>query len=770
MSTSRPRPVLMRSLLCLVPLGGAWSAYAQGDEGGRQIEEIVVTAQKREESLQSLPLAVSAFTGQMLDAKGITNATDLARSTPSMLLIPQNSGNTAFAVQMRGVSQADTVITADSPVGIYIDGVVVSKISGTLLDFIEPERIEVLRGPQGTLYGRNSTGGAVNIISKKPAEEFGLKAQAGFGNYSEQRYKLSVDTGAVSTGAGDLSARISLYSLTQDGFGEDTTTGNDLDSRDRQAGVFALRWSPTESVTVDYAYDRSKVKEAPPIAQLHADASGFLGDFVTNEREDKLALSYSLPSETPAPFGIGRSKTDVDSFGHALTVDWQAGCVGPICNLALKSITGYREVNDNEPTDFDGTPVRWADFDIYQNLETFQQEFQLTGSMDDERVNFVSGIFYYNEKARTVLPGVFGFGTVRNTPSFKTDNDAFAVYGQFDWRPHIADDRVTFTAGARYNQETKRLKDATTVVDQPYGAGNGLVLAYVDHVSEDFDNVSPTFTVAYALTEDVNTYLRWSKGYKSGGFNGRGSTNEQLRTPFEDEDLSATELGLKSFLFDRRLQFNVAAYLSDYQNLQVAKTQAASNGVGFATVNENIGKIKIAGIEIDAIAAVTDALTIDMSYSYTHVDVDEFILCVPNSPSTCVDQNVRNEKVVGLTPEHMVSLGAEYVLGQIGSGKLSVRVDAYYQSDMLGGGNTLRVHPEKADSGYVEDYTLIDARLLLGGINAGQGTLDVSVWGKNLADEDSIRWANNLTETGLQIAAARYLDPRTYGIDFIYSF
>ena len=304
-------------------------------------------------------------------------------------------------------------------------------------------------------------------------------------------------------------------------------------------------------------------------------------------------------------------------------------------------------------------------------------------------------------------------------------------------------------------------------MDQPVGAGNGLVLAYVDRVSEG-QNASPTFTVAYDLSEDVSTYLRWSKGYKSGGFNGRGSTNEQLRTPFDDEELSATELGLKSFLFDRRLQLNVAAYLSDYENLQVAKTQAASNGVGFATINENIGKIKISGIEVEALAAVTDALTVDLSYSYTHVDVDEFFVCVPDSPNTCVDQNVRNEKVVGLTPDDLFSLGAQYVLGQVGSGELSARVDVYYQSDMLGGGQTLRVHPEDADPGFVEDYTLIDARLLLGGIDLGDGTLDISIWGKNLADEDSIRWANNLTETGLKIGVARYLDPRTYGVDFIY--
>lgn len=768
MSVIFRRTQVFRTLFCAMPVGMALAHPAHGQESSPQLEEIVVTAQKREQSLQNLSLAVSAFTADMLDAKGIANVTDLARSTPSLILLPQNSGNTAFAVQMRGVSQADTVITADSPVGIYIDGVVVSKISGTLIDFIEPERIEVLRGPQGTLYGRNSTGGAVNIISKKPADEFGLKAQAGFGNYGAQKYRASLDTGDAAMGAGTVAARFSLSSFTQDGFGEDLTTGEDLDSRDRQAGLAAVRWQPSDSITVDYSYDRTNVREAPPIAQLDTDASGYLGDYVTDEREDKLALSYALPSESPVPFGIGRSETDVESTGHTLILDWQLGQAGALQDLAVKSITGYREIDDNEPTDFDGTPIRWADFDIYQTLETFQQEFQFTGSAADERVHFVSGVFYYTEEADAVLPGVFGFGTVRNTPSFETDNEAFAVYGQVDWTPHVLDDRLTLTVGARYNQETKRLLDATTVFDDPLGAGNGLVLTYVDRVSEDYDNVSPTFTVAYDLAEDVNAYLRWAKGYKSGGFNGRGSTNEQLRTPFDDEELSATELGLKSFFLDRRLQLNVAAYLSDYENLQVAKTQAASNGVGFATVNENIGKIKISGIEIEALAAVTEALTLDLTYSYTHVDVDEFFVCVPDSPSTCVDQNVRNEKVVGLTPDHLASLGAEYVFGKIGSGELSARVDVYYQSEMLGGGQTLRVHPEDADPGYVDDYTLIDARLLLGGIELRKGTLDVSLWGKNLADEDSIRWANNLTETGLQIGVARYLDPRTYGVDFIY--
>jgi len=737
---------------------GAPPAGADDGELGARIEEIVVTAQRREESLQEVPIAVSSFSASELANARIETIEDVAFRTPNFTLVPQASGNTTYGVAMRGVALTDSVITSDSPVGIYVDGVVVSKMAGGIFDFVDLERVEVLRGPQGTLYGRNTPAGAINLVSRKPSGEWEFDGSVGIGNFDLIEANVGVDTGTADLGgAGSLSGRISGRYLKRDGWAHNTTTDHDLDSRDRTGGRLSLRWQPAETVTVDYAFDTLRIKEEPPAAQLTADFTGFLTAFVNTSRQEDFALSYDSPAP-PGFYSINRRETRLDIDGHTLIAEWTA-----TPELTLKSITGYRELEDEEPTDFDGTPIAWADFNVFNDLDTFSQELQLLGSANDETLKYVAGLYYYEEKGSVSAPGVFGFGTVMQEPRFKTRNESWAAYGQVDWKPDILDRKLTLTGGLRYTQDEREMTDHHVFVNETIDLTN------VPQVSKDFDKTTPSATVAYQLAEDMNVYLRYAEGYRSGGFNGRSSTPDQVRTAFEPETLDAYELGLKSLLWDHRLQVNVAAFLSDYKDLQQVLTAPTSTGVGFQTINDNVGKIEITGIELETRLAATDRLQFYLNYAYLDTDISDYALCLPEGAADCELTAIDNERVIPLISQETASAGLDWVLLESELGALRANVNANYRGKALGGGATLKVHPMEADPSFIESYTLIDARLAWENVAVGPGTLEVAVWGSNLTDEDSALFALNLASS-LGIGVTRFLTPRTYGLDVSYRF
>ena len=733
-------------------------AFAQDKpKGGENLQDIVVIAQKREQKLIDVPISISAFNAQALENKGIDNAEDLAVFVPNLTLVPQASSNTSFAVNMRGVTQSDTVLTGDSPVGIYVDGIVVPKLSGGIFDFIDIERIEVLRGPQGTLYGRNTPAGAVNVITRKPKGEFGLDAMAGYGNFNSREFRLGVDTPTLELGGlGELSARVTGRIYKRDGWVKNLSNGKDLDTRDRWGGRVAVRWKPADAVTVDYAYDRIDIDEAPSYPQLTEDFSGFLGAFANPNRAKEATLSYNLPA-APGTFGINRTNTKVKIDGHALTANWDVSEA-----LSLKSITGFRKLNAEEPTDFDGTPIAWADFNADAELDTFQQEVQATGKLFENQISYVLGAFYYEEEGNVVAPGVFGFGTVKQTPSFEMDNDATAFYAQVEYTPAWLD-RLTVGAGARYTDENRSISNARLVLN------DAIELMNVDRAKASFSNTSPSFFVNYKVTPELNTYFRYAEGWRSGGFNGRSSTNEQLRTPFEPESLKAYEIGLKGSVLDNRVGFNIAGFISDYTDLQTAVTQPTVTGVGFQTVNTNIGKVQIRGVEIEGSARLTDKATLTAAFAHVKHDTKEYNLCLPTGSPACVVTNIGNQRTPVLSPKYTFSVGLDYTFVETEYGNGRLNVDASWRDSTIGGGATIPTFPLKDDASYIPSYTLVDARLVWEEIPLKNGSMQVALWGKNLLDEDTAQFAVNLASS-LGIGVTRFLTPRTYGLEFSYRY
>lgn len=745
------------AICCAFPAGA--SAQAQPPSSTRAGEaegaDIVVIAQKREQALQDVPIAITALSGTALEERKIQTAEDLSMYVPNLTLIPQASGNTTYAISMRGITQTDSVITADSPVAVYIDGVLAPKLAGGIFDFIDLERVEVLRGPQGTLYGRNTPAGAVNLVTRKPSGQFHVDAMAGIGNYASRELRLAVDLPAADLGSlGTVSARLTGRYFDRDGWVKDLGTDRTADSRHRYGGRVALRWMPGSDWTIDYTFDRLHIRETPPANQLDTDFTGVLGQYQTDGRRKALTFGYDAD---PAAFADG-TKTELNVWIHALTAEWRVSD-----KVTLRSITSQRKVYDNEPTDFDGTPLAMADFGKINRLKTFTQEVQGVATLLDDQLSIVTGLFYYEEDGFTHATGVFGFGTVKQDTFFTIDNKAYAAYGQVEWKPAFLGGRATIAAGLRYTSERKVLEDVTVLVNDV------LPIASLDRASKRFDKLSPSAFLSYALTDDLNLYFRYAQGWRSGGFNGTSSTSEQLRTSFADETVDSYELGLKGSFWDRRATVALAGFISDYKDLQTVLTEPSVGGVGFQTTNSNIGKIRISGIELEASVRPFPILQLNGSYAYLHNDVKDFVLCVPVGQPGCELTNIGNSRVQPLTPKHSATFGADLTLFDNSAGRLNARVDVTWRGESIGGGQAIAKSPLSSDLSFIPDYTLVDARVAWGNIPVGGGTVELAAWAKNLFDADGPQFSLDLSNS-LGITTKRYLTPRTYGLDLTYRF
>lgn len=753
-SAGRRRAALLAAASAL-----ALPALAPATANAQALEEIIVVAQKREQSLIDVPISVSAFSGRALRESQINTAEDLALHTPNLNLVPQASGNTTYAVSMRGLQQADSVITADSPVGIYVDGVVVGKLSGGIFDFIDLERVEVLRGPQGTLYGRNTPAGAINLITRKPSGQAGGEITAGIGTYNARDVRIGLDTPSVDLGSlGSAALRLSGRFFKRDGWAHNARTDRDLDSRDRQGGRVALRWTVNPDLVVDYTFDKARIRERPPAATLTFDGSGFLGSFVSKTAKSEFQLSYDLAKPDLGPYGIGAADTKLDLDTHAVTVDYKVAD-----NFSLKSITGFRKMYDEEPTDFDGTPVAWADFNAFNKLDTVSEELQANGQAMDGQLSYVAGAFYYREQAKVRAPGVFGFGTVKQEPRFETDNDAWAGYGQVEYSPDALDRKLTLAVGGRYTYENKELKNDILLLNDT------TVLANVASVKKSFKNFSPSVFVSYKLRDDLNSYFRWARGWRSGGFNGRSSTNAQIQTPFGAEKLDSYEIGLKGSPFGPAFSLNLAGFLSNYRDLQTVLTSPAVTGVGFQTTNSNIGRVQITGIEAEAALQVTDDLLVNGAYSYIHTNTKSYSLCLPVDVPGCVFTNLGNSRTVALTPTHSFTVSLDYTFLKTSYGQARVHFDANWRSDQVGGGQIIKTVPRSSDLSFIPSYTMLDGRVVFEKIPVGGNELAVAGWVKNLLNERSPQFAVNLTSS-LGIATTRFLTPRMFGVDLSFRF
>lgn len=573
--------------------GAALPACAQDGS-----DEIVVSAQRRDERLQDVPVAVSAFSEARLEELQANDIGDLRGSVPNFEVHVGDAQNAV--VYIRGVGQIDSLAFNDPGVGIYVDDVYLGRAQGAFLDIYDVSRIEVLRGPQGTLYGRNTIGGAVKFVSAPMSEELSARAEVTAGDYDRLDVKAQVGSALTDK----LLFKASFARLARDGYAINEATGEDDGDKDTLAGRLAFEYRANEDLTLMLSADVSR--DRPDTSRTPARATPVFGLVPPNDDPFVIAADFN-------------DQNDLTTFGASLVADWRVSD-----DITLKSISAGRRLIYETKLDLDATSFGF--FGIYdqERQKQFSQELQMLH--DGERLDFVAGLYYFYEYDRTYA-GVFGpdIAFIDGELNLQT-NKSYAAYGQADY---ALTDRLTATAGLRFTYEEKDFSRVVRLFPDPatpfpvdFEGPGGLEITNVD-VSDDWSALTPKVGLDYRWTDDVLIYASVSRGFKSGGFDGR-SRDAFTARPYEPEFLWAYEAGLKSTLFDGLATANVAFFYNDYTDLQLSTFGRAEDG-SFAALFGNAGKATMKGVEVELAAHPLPGLRLDVSAGYLDGEYDEYI-------------------------------------------------------------------------------------------------------------------------------------------------
>ena len=715
------------------------------------LEEVIVTAQKREQSLQEAPLAVTAFGAKDVEQRGIYNVQDIGLFVPNVQVAPNPGGATSATFAIRGSTTINPALTWEATVGMYLDGVFIGKNLGGIFDVAELERVEVLRGPQGTLYGKNTIAGAINLITRKPGEDFDAYVEVGAGNFGSQMLRARIDTGASGTvgeGLGSVRASIAYSSRERDGFYDnvamDPTFGNnpflgevsssEFASLDTDALRLDVIADVTDTFSVRYNYNESSADNLPNMGQVtNVDANvyeffgvGFLAPLQTlylnegNGRADEISNDFAIEEVS-------------ETKGHSLTMTWDLG------DAQLTSITARRDLDWRDQLDIDGTNMDLFHSARYASYEQFSQELQLSGSTED--MNYVAGLYYFTEEGDVFNPiSFFGlFGSPTDNNDYGLDNRSFAAYGQADWvMPSMPE--LTLTAGLRYTSE-----DKDQYIIHP-NASTGGVGAFDVSADDSWSNVTGTLIASYAFTDDSTGYAKISQGWKAGGFNGEAPTADAFFDSFDPEEVIAYELGYKARLADGRVEINAAAFWNDISDMQFSVFLEGSGGA--ASTVDNAGAATIKGIELELAAQITEALKLSANLGTLDAEYDEFIE---------LGVDVKDSKDFPYAPETTASIALDWAVGSGAWGRLDTHVDWNYKDDYV-----VYANRDQNVSGQIASYDVVNARLTWSGISLGDSAeLQVSAWGKNIFDEE---YRENTIPFGLW-TVSYWGAPATYGVD-----
>lgn len=749
--------------LAAVLLSGASSiALAQTeDDVFAGIEQITVTARKRVEPLQKTPISIAAFSAQGLEQRQIQQISGIGQFTPSLTFetAAPISGNSAVAVMfIRGIGQVESIPTVDLGVGLYVDGVYLARSVGGVVDLLDVERVEVLRGPQGTLFGRNTIGGAISITTKKPGPHFGGQASILYG--TDNRVLPTATVNAPITD--NLFFKASAAYEYQEGFVE-RPDGLKTGDEDRLSGRAHLRWLASEKLEMNLVVDVTRERtNGAPYVLVETNADGFYAanpdgsptDFPNSERsalfpffhnivfnapicaggpppivtppdDPRCFGSHFIPENRDQDFSNKDVRSDLDIFGVSFTADYDFG------PAQLKSITSYREADSVYSLDQDHSPLVIAEVDTENDQWQFTQELQLVGEAFDGRFNWVGGVFYFKEKA-TALEQVF-FPVVNIQSGGSIDNDSIAGFAQgtYDFT-----DKLSLTAGIRYTRDKKRFTPDQFVITSAIGLPPGTPLLPAGEVSETFSDWTPMVNLAYQWTPDLMTYFTFSEGFKSGGFTQRIFPPLPEVPSFEPETARVVEAGFKSQVLDNRLRVNGAFYRTGYQDVQVTV-----QNISVAPIILNAAKAEIWGGELEILAQPTPAWTIEAGIGYINAEYTE----------TGEGSQVTTANDLLKTPEWTLTAGSAYRFDITSDWSLTPRVDWSYRSRQE---NNAINSPAIAQPG----YHLVDLGLILENEESGWQFLGrVS----NLTDERFISAAysdqNNPDNVALGVEAVRNL-------------
>ncbi len=710
------------------------AAAAAEDELAME-EVITVTARKREESLQEVPVAVSVVTGEFLEDTGAQDIAELQAEVPNLSIYPGRNQSTTLTAFMRGIGQADPLWGVDPGVGLYLDDVYVARPQGALLDVFDVQRIEVLRGPQGTLYGKNTIGGAIKYVSKPLSDTPEGRISFTGGEYSNQDVKLSLSGPLVK---GRLRGKIAFASLQHEGYGTNLFLNREVSDKDTTALRVAFDWLPSDDVIVKFSYDMTE-DDAQPKGLTRLEANPFC------------PLFLGAPCPPEANIFDTRSGLEplngTDSEGYSLVVEWNLGD-----SWLFKSITAHRESDSFNNIDFDTTPAPITDVEATYFDEQDSQELQFIYS-GGERLSGVLGLYYFDGLAGGLVRNNFLnllFGTTDGT----TRTDSIAVFGDGSY---AVNDRLTFNFGLRITEEDKNGRAFNAGYTDATFSQIAVVTADYDE-TETFTSVAPRLGLDYQLTDDVMGYVSLSRGFKSGGFNVRAQAAAFPDTskPFKDEELTVAEVGIKSVLADGRLVLNAAAFTGDYTDVQVSTfTSFDSDGDGtddaFFGNFLNAGDATISGLELEFDWSSPTVDWIGLSGNLSFLDADADFL----------DQNgdgFVDTQVITNAPELTGALNANFDFPAFG-GLITGVVGVAYRDDstLTNEGGPDPRNPSQPLLPIVQPaFDLWNASV---GWLSGDAKWRFAIHGKNLTDEEYLTNGYNIPVLGL--LQGSYGQPRT---------
>ncbi len=706
---------------------GASPVMAQetaGSEGpAAAVEDIVVTAQRREQRLQDVPLAVSAFSMESLEDGKVESLLNLDGKVPNVVLAPVGAYPFASAFYIRGLGYADVESSFEPSVGVELDGVYLSRNVGAVQDFFDIGGVTILRGPQGTLYGRNTIGGVVSVQSRRPSFDFGARAQATFGSNGRQELRAGVEGALIED---KLAGKFSFLTKTYDGYIKNYD-GRDMGAQDVTSMRGALLWTPTASFDATLIVDYTKDKGT--------------GTAFENASLPSMVLpGFGEPADTDGdPFlsHIGDDIfSDLEALGVTLNANWD---LGPV---KLTSITGYRKTDTEVLSDFDGTPTPFMTVHRDETHDQFSQELRLASNTDGP-LTYVVGAYYMTQEydiATGQFGTVFGSPTAGSTIYTQQKADSWAVFGQADYEVLPG---LTVTAGGRYSKEEK------TFTTQP------LFYPNAETFEASFDDFSPKVGVSYKWSDTLMTYAQYSRGFRAGGFNGRAGSFLAVG-PYDSETVDSYEVGVKSDLFDRRLRLNAAVFTSDYQDMQQSVQQLIPGTLINQTLVANVGAATISGFEAEATALLTDVFTISASVGYLDASYDEFMADLGDGLGV-ID---RTYLPMPYAPKWSNSVTFNYK-DDFDFGRVTAQASVRHMTDMYTSFSTLNA---TTDLTMRQSNTVVDGSLSL---ELPDGRWRVSLWGKNLTDELVI---NNTFGVGNLLASRVYQPPREIGVDLSLTF
>ena len=641
---------------------------------GFGLSEIVIMARKRRENLQDVPVAVTALQGVALKQRDMTDVSQLSNIAPNVTLRPTASlsgASNASAFFIRGIGQTDFAVTTDPGVGTYIDGVYVARSVGGVLEALDLESVEVLRGPQGTLFGRNTIGGAVNVRTKRPTGILGGEIRLTTGAYG----RLDV-AGAFNLPVTDnLKFRFSGLSQNRDGYVKRLITdpalqtssnivgkeqGNDNSATFRGSMLF----DPSNKFEILTTFDYTRVREQsvastaaissgglPPTGVLDTLNIPGLGDVVPGDPR-------LIPDNIDETYATGPNETTLDIFGFATTITWDW-----TDNTTFKSITAVRRTDGTFNRDGDGTPFPIGEQTRTIDYDQFSQEFQLNGSSFDSKLNWTTGIFYFSEQASDLVN--IALGNLLPPPGIAidnfVDNSTFAVFGQGTVK---LSDKLNFTSGLRWTNDKKEYKTTQILAGLP--ADINLVVDGTENL--DFSAVTGRASFDYKWKEGLLTYISASRGFKSGGFTPRYVAPVEAPLAFDPETVWSYEIGNKWQTKDNRLRLNVAAFTSSYTDIQLV----LFDNFG-APINQNGGEATISGLELEGSYVFNKYLSLSSAFGYSDANFDSVLEpgeALPFQPVT-VDSKFPN------TPTFTSSLSPRFTLGGE-KGKFVTSLDWFY--------------------------------------------------------------------------------------------